>query len=335
MELQKIIHKINFKTKPLNSLGKLEEIAMKICTIQDTLSPVLQKPTILVFSGDHGIANEGVSAYPQSVTYQMVYNFLRGGAAINIFCIENQINLKIIDSGVNYEFGEENSLIHAKVGMGTKSFLSNQAMSDTELKICFEYGEKFVNNEFQNGCNISGFGEMGIGNTSSASIIMSYLTGLEIESCTGKGTGLMEDGLRKKIEILKKSKEFHGNITEPLSVLQTFGGYEIAQIVFAILAARKKNMILLIDGFISSTAFLVACKIDPTCLENAFFCHLSGEKGHSLLLKYLGVEPILDLNMRLGEGTGCALAYPIIKNSVAFINNMASFESAGISKSAI
>jgi len=325
--------KINLKTKPLKSLGQLEEIATQIGVLQSTLSPHLSKPTILVFAADHGIASEGVSAYPSSVTYQMVNNFIQNGAAINVFCKENAIDLKIIDSGVNHEFKKYPNLTNAKVGMGTRSFLHDLAMTETELATCFEYGKQIVTAEYESGCNIIGFGEMGIGNTSSASMIMSYLYDLPLDKCTGRGTGLDDTKYQRKLEILKKAKVNHGTISDPMIVLQTFGGFEIAQIVSSILEAYKRKMSIMIDGFITGAAFLIAHRIEPRCIENSIFCHLSNEAGHALMLEKLGVEPILNLKLRLGEGTGCALAYPIIKNAIAFLNNMASFESAGVSNS--
>lgn len=323
-------HKIDFKTKPLGSLGKLEKLALQIGTIQNSLSPVLNNPTIVVFAGDHGIAKEGVSAYPQEVTYQMVINFLKGGAAINVFTKQHNIHLKVVDAGVNFDFGLNKKLINAKIAYGTKNFLQEKAMSETQLQQCFEKSSAIVHEIFENGCNVIGFGEMGIGNTSSATMIMSYLCNLPIEQCVGRGTGLNDEQLQKKIAILKQAQQFHGNIHNPKEVLQTFGGFEIAQICAAMLSAYEKNMLILVDGFIASSAFLVAYKINPLIKNNAIFCHLSDEYGHQNLLNYLNVEPLLKLNMRLGEGTGCAVAYPIIESAVAFLNNMASFESAGV-----
>lgn len=323
--------KIDFKTKPIGALGTLEKLALQIGQVQNTISPTLRNPVIVVFAGDHGIAQEGVSAYPQEVTFQMVMNFLQGGAAINIFSKQNHINLKVVDAGVNFDFEKSDNLINAKIAKGTKSFLQQKAMTETQLQQCFEKGEQIVNVIGKDGSNIIGFGEMGIGNTSSATMLMSYLCNLPIEKCVGRGTGLNDAQLEKKITILKQAKSFHENIENPKEVLQTFGGFEIAQMCGAMLTAFENNMLILIDGFIASNAFLVAYKINPKIISNAIFCHLSDESGHQLLLNYLNVEPLLKLNMRLGEGTGCALAYPIILSAVSFLNSMASFESAGIS----
>ncbi|MBM3160342.1 MAG: nicotinate-nucleotide--dimethylbenzimidazole phosphoribosyltransferase [Bacteroidetes bacterium] len=327
----KLQHKIDFKTKPLGALGALEKLALQIGLIQNTESPTLQNPSILVFAGDHGIANEGVSAYPQEVTFQMVMNFLNGGAAINVFSAQHNIELKVVDAGVNYDFPANEKLIDSKISHGTKSFLNQKAMTAFQLEQCFEKGKEIVTTQYQNSCNVIGFGEMGIGNTSSASMLMSSLCNLPIEECVGRGTGLNDTQLSNKISILKQAKEYHGPIEDPKLVLQTFGGFEMAQMCGAMLAAFEKNMLILVDGFIASSVFLVACKINPSIINNAVFCHLSDEYGHKLLMSHFAVEPLLKLNMRLGEGTGCAVAYPIIESAVAFLNEMASFESAGVS----
>ena len=328
---EKLKHKIDFKTKPIGALGVLESIALQIGMVQNTLLPMLQKPTIVVFAGDHGIAKEGVSAYPQEVTFQMVMNFLNGGAAINVFCRQNGIDLKVVDAGVNFDFPSSENLINAKIGHGTQSFLTGNAMTDDELERCLESGKNIVKPIFTEGCNVVGFGEMGIGNTSSAALIMSVLTGHDLENCVGRGTGLDDAQLKNKINILTQAKAFHAKIETPLEVLRAFGGFEMAQMCGAMMQAFEDNKLILVDGFIATAAFLVAYKIDPKIKENALFCHLSDEFGHKNLLNYLGVKPILTLEMRLGEGTGCAVAYPIIESAVAFLNNMASFESAGVS----
>lgn len=326
-------HKIDSKTKPLGSLGRLEELALDICTIQDTDSPQLISPHILLFAADHGIANEGVSAYPQDVTWQMVYNFLNGGAAINVFAKQNGITVKVIDAGVNKDFDALPNLISAKVGYGTKSFLTEPALTKEQLSECKKQAQIIVEGVIEKTkCNVIGFGEMGIGNTSSASLLMHCLTNIDLKNCIGKGTGLDEEQLVKKHTILKTALEKNKPETNlPYDVLQTFGGFEIAMMTEAMLEAYDNNCIILVDGFIATSAFLVASKINPFVLHNAIFCHQSEEKGHQLLLNYLNAKPLINLNMRLGEGTGCAVAYPIIQSAVNFLNQMASFETAGIS----
>ena len=324
--------KIDNKTKPIGSLGRLEELALQIGSIQNTLSPKLNNPTIIVFAGDHGIANEAVSPYPQEVTKQMVENFLDGGAAINVFCRQNGIDLKVVDAGVNADFKQTSKLINAKMGYGTKNFLYEPAMSITEAELAIEKGAQIARETANSGCNIIGFGDMGIGNTSSASIIMSLLGNIPIDRCTGRGAGLDDDSLGTKKRTLAEAIKKHKIVRLPLSVLSTFGGFEIAMATGAMLAAAEKKMILLIDGFIISSAFLVAYKIEPNILDYAIFAHRSNENGHKLMIQLFNKEPLLDLDMRLGEGTGAALAYPIVAASVNFLNQMASFDSAHVSR---
>ena len=329
---QQIQHKIDTKTKPLGALGMLESVAFQVAKIQQTLTPVLTQPTILTFAGDHGAAKAGVSAYPQEVTFQMVMNFLNGGAAINVFCKQNGIDLKVVDAGVNFEFEASPALIDAKVGLGTANYLSEPAMSDEQLQQCFDKAAAIVSDVAASGCNIIGFGEMGIGNTASASLIMSELCELPLERCVGRGTGLDDDGLHRKIELLTEAKARHGKFKNPRQVLSTYGGFEIAQICGAMMAAQQHGMLVMVDGFIATAAYLVAVSLNPALREHAIFCHMSDESGHRLMLEHLKVKPLVNLGMRLGEGTGCAVAYPLINSAVAFLNEMASFESAGVSE---
>lgn len=330
---QQIWDKINHKTKPVGALGLLEKLAFQVALVQNTLSPELIKPHIVVFAGSHGIAANGVSAYPSEVTPQMVLNFINGGAAINVFTRQHDINLLLVDAGVDYDFEENEKLINAKVNYGTKSFLDESAMTVEESQKCLDSSAEIVRQVLQSGCNVIGFGEMGIGNTSSASVMMSKLLRIPIEDCVGKGTGLDDLQLLKKIEILKSALIKHQNVNNnPLEVLQTFGGFEIAMMCGAMLEAACKNIIILVDGFIATVSYLCAFKINPSVKKYAVFCHESDEKGHKLLMQTLEADPILRLGMRLGEGTGCALAYPVLQSAVAFMNEMASFDSAGVSQ---
>ena len=328
---EEIKNKIDSKTKPLGSLGVLEDIAAQICLVQNSLTPTLTNPTLLVFAADHGIAKDGVSAYPAEVTPQMVLNFLNGGAAINVFCKQNNITLKVVDAGVNFDFEKSEKLIDSKIAKGTKSFLTENAMTAAELELCFTKANELIETVYKTNCNIIGFGEMGIGNTSSASMLMSALCNIPIEKCVGRGTGLDDMQLNRKIEILKKAQANHQKPKDTNEALQFFGGFEITQICGAMLAAYEKNMIIMVDGFIATSAFLCANAINPKIKNNAIFCHQSDEQGHKKMLDFLKVKPILNLGMRLGEGTGCAVAYPIIQSAVNFMNEMASFESAGVS----
>ena len=324
-------HKIDQKTKPTGSLGVLEVLAKQIGMVFQTLEPKITKPNLVVFAADHGIANHGVSAYPQDVTRQMVSNFLIGGAAINVFCKQNKIQLAIVDAGVNYDFPMNTDLISAKIGKGTRSFLQGPAMSKTEVELCFMKGSEIVATIAKTCSNCIGFGEMGIGNTATASVLMSIILELPIEDCVGKGTGVNVAQLIQKINILKKCIANYNGSDDLESKLAYFGGFEILQMVGGMLQAKEANMLILVDGFICSVAFLIAFKKNPSITENAIFCHSSAEQGHQKILDYLGVRSLLQLDLRLGEGTGCAIAFPIIESAVAFLNDMASFESAGVS----
>jgi len=324
--------KIDSKTKPVGSLGTLESLAFQMATVFETLNPKIVKPNIVVFAADHGIANHGVSDYPQDVTRQMVNNFLDGGAAINVFCKQNDIELSIVDSGVNYDFPTNAKLIDAKIAKGTQSFLHVPAMSESEVQLCLDKGKSIVQNIAKSGSNCIGFGEMGIGNTSTASVLISILTGFPIEECIGKGTGVENEKLLLKQNLLKKAIENYSGQAELMSQLSYFGGFEILQMAGAMLEAFYNKMLILVDGFICTVAYLIASKINPNIKQNAVFCHCSAEKAHSELLKYLGAKPVLNLDLRLGEGTGCAVAFPILKSAEAFLNEMASFESAGVSR---
>ncbi|MBA3695398.1 MAG: nicotinate-nucleotide--dimethylbenzimidazole phosphoribosyltransferase [Methylotenera sp.] len=328
-----LIHTINNKTKPLGALGQLETIALQIGLIQQTLTPELNRPTMLVFAGDHGIAESGVSPYPQAVTAQMVLNFLRGGAAINVFAKQNNMQLCVIDSGVNHQFEPNADLIDAKIGMGTRNFLYEPAMTLPHCEQAIEKGVQIVDKQIAAGCNVLGFGEMGIGNTSSASCLMSVLCDLPIEACVGRGTGLSDTGLAEKKRTLAQAIKRHRlTSTDAMQALSTFGGFEIAMMVGAMLHAAQKQCTLLIDGFITTAALLVAARLEPNILDYCVFTHCSDESGHKVMLDFVHVQPLLNIDLRLGEGTGAALAYPLVLASVNFLNEMASFESAAVSQ---
>jgi len=322
---------IDGKTKPLGSLGMLEELAEQIGEVFQTLSPQIKQPQLVVFAADHGIAQHGVSAYPQEVTRQMVGNFLEGGAAINVFCKQHEIDLQIVDAGVNYDFAPNAQIINSKIAKGTKSFLQGAAMSLDELELCLEKGAEVVAKVNEEGCNTIGFGEMGIGNTSSAAVLMSVLLNLPLDDCIGAGTGVYQEQLLKKKEILQLAVSRYQGEQDPNQLMAYFGGFEIMQMAGAILEAKKRNMLILIDGFICTVAYLCAFKINAAVKNNAVFSHQSDEQGHRLLLAKLSAKPLLQLKLRLGEGTGCALAFPLVKSAIAFLNDMASFEDADVS----
>ncbi|WP_319589577.1 nicotinate-nucleotide--dimethylbenzimidazole phosphoribosyltransferase [uncultured Draconibacterium sp.] len=323
-------HKIDNKTKPLGSLGMLEEIALQIGLVQDTLSPKIEKPAHVVFAADHGLADEGISPYPKDVTWQMVMNFCAGGASVNVFCRQSEMELKVYDVGVDYTFAEELPVINAKVANGSRNMRKEPAMTIEECKAALEVGAKAVREQAANGCNTIACGEMGIGNTSPSSLLMHKFTGLSMEDCTGRGSGLGAEQVDRKTRILKEIAEKYTPET-PEEILATFGGLEIAAMTGAYLEAKKQNMLILIDGFIATAAVLTAMQMDPAVKDNCIFCHSSDEKGHKLMLEHLGVKPLLQLGMRLGEGGGAVIALPLVKSAVNFLNEMSSFDDAGVS----
>lgn len=329
---ERLQQKIDTKTKPLGALGQLEGLAYQIAKIQNTLHPTLEKPTVVVFAGDHGIARDGVSAYPQEVTFQMVMNYLAGGAGINVFARQNGLSVKIVDAGVNFDFEDHPDLIQAKIAKGTQSYLKEPAMSATQCEQALAKGAEIIENLAKDGCNVVGFGEMGIGNTSSASLLMSILCQIPLDDCVGRGAGVDDAGLERKKSILNQALKAQATDGTPLSVLQTFGGFEIAMMCGAFLKAAEKQMVVLVDGFITTAALLVASQMHPRVLDYCLFSHVSDESGHRRMLDYLKATPLLNMSLRLGEGSGIALAYPLVAASVNFLNEMASFESAGVSE---
>jgi nicotinate-nucleotide--dimethylbenzimidazole phosphoribosyltransferase len=324
--------KIDQKTKPLGALGQLETLALQIGLIQNSLAPALAKPCIIVFAADHGIAAAGVSAYPQAVTAQMAANFAAGGAAINVFARQHQIELLIVDAGVNAELSALPGLIHASIGKGTANFLEQPAMTQEQCANALATGAELVLKQRNQGSNCIGFGEMGIGNTSSAALIMHCLTGEPLERCVGRGAGLDDAQLHHKIAVLRQALTRHAKPSDPSDVLTVFGGFEIAMMAGAYLKAAELQMLILVDGFIACSALLAAARLYPAVLDYCVFSHMSGEQGHRTLLEYLQAEPLLNLSMRLGEGSGIALAYPLLLSAVGFLNEMATFAEAGVDR---
>ncbi|WP_230419426.1 nicotinate-nucleotide--dimethylbenzimidazole phosphoribosyltransferase [Undibacterium griseum] len=329
-ELQALLqHAIDHKTKPPGSLGRLELLAAQIGQIQQTASPVLRDPAIIVFAGDHGVVAEGISAFPQDVTWQMVENFLAGGAAINVFARQNGIALHIVDSGVRHEFGQRNGLTGRKVAPGTQNFAKQPAMSAVQCAEAIRHGRELVRGLSG---NVLGFGEMGIGNTTAAAALMHKLTGIPVADCVGAGTGLSPQGIRHKQQVIEAAVALHAGVTAPQEVLACFGGLEIAMMTGAMLEAAQRRMVLLIDGFIVSSALLVAARLQPAILDYCVFSHQSDESGHARMLDALQVSPLLKLDLRLGEGTGAALVYPMVQAAVNFLNQMATFGDARVSE---
>lgn len=334
---QQLQQLIDEKTKPVGALGVLEQIALQVGLIQQTTQPSVINPHILVFAGDHGIARTGlVNPYPPEVTAQMVLNFIAGGAAINVFCRQHRITLQVIDAGVQSDVAKESpGFIIAKMGYGTASYLETDAMTEAIALVAIAKGRELVKQVAATGCNCIGFGEMGIGNTSSASLLMSAITGVPVADCTGRGTGVNDEQLRIKVQTLMQVYDKHqlgeeaGNAVR---LLAKVGGFEIAMMVGAYLEAAAQHMIIVVDGFITTAALLLAKGMEPDVQHHCVFAHTSGEQGHEQMLRWLGVKPLLQLGMRLGEGTGAALAMPLIQSAVLFLNEMASFASAGVSE---
>jgi nicotinate-nucleotide--dimethylbenzimidazole phosphoribosyltransferase len=322
---------INNKTKPMGSLGRLESLAAQLGLIQCSTKIGIDRPAILIFAGDHGVVAEGVSAYPQDVTWQMVENFLADGAAINVFARQNGCALYIVDAGVNHDFGVRPGLLDRKVAPGTRNFAHKPAMSSKECAAALEHGMHLMRDVPG---NVIGFGEMGIGNTTAAAALMHKLTGQPLARCVGAGTGLNAEGILHKERVIAAAIARHADAAEPLEILATFGGFEIAMMTGAMLQAAALRKVLLIDGFIVTSALLVAARLQPAILDYCVFSHSSGEQGHALLLEQLGAEPLLDLGLRLGEGTGSALALPLLHAAVNFLNQMATFASAQVSERA-
>ncbi len=350
-------NKIDRKTKPPGSLGRLEELALRLGLIQGTLSPQIRAPHILVCAGDHGAAKAGISAYPQDVTWQMVENFINGGAAINALARTAGVELVVADAGVAHDFGLRPSLVDAKVAQATASYLDGPAMSREQCERALANGARVARDIAARGCNALGFGEMGIGNTAAASLLTHCLTDAPLADVVGRGTGLDDAGLARKRALLEQalaiwperpqisrlplSEGEAGRGSPPLrttcedgeavlAVLARFGGFEVATLAGAMLAAPEARMVLVIDGFIVTAALLVAARLSPVVLDCCVFAHRSGEPGHAIQLAHLGAQPLLDLGLRLGEGTGAALAFPLLAAACAFVNDMASFESAGV-----
>ena len=325
-QLQQII---DLKTKPLGALGRLETLAVQLGMIQGTTTPHIEQPQIRVFAADHGLTKHGTSAFPSAVTAQMVYNFLQGGAAINVLARQHNIELKVVDAGVDADFAPHPQLLDYKVRHGSRDALIEPAMTAAECLAALENGMEVVKNLAG---NLLIVGEMGIGNTSAASLLLAILYDVPLADCIGRGTGLDDAGLQHKINILTQVLERHQTAQAPFDVLAALGGLEIAMMAGALIQAASERRILLIDGFIASSALLMAERLAPGVAQYAVFAHHSVEPGHAHLLKSLNAEPLLNMGMRLGEGSGAALAYPLLQSACAIINEMASFSDAGISE---
>jgi nicotinate-nucleotide--dimethylbenzimidazole phosphoribosyltransferase len=325
--------RVDNKTKPVGSLGRLEEVAVRIGGIQRTLSPSLSNPHMLIFAGDHGAATAGISVYPQDVSWQMVENYLSGGAGANVFSRQHNLAMVVIDAGIAHDFGERDGLINAKIASsGTRNYLVEPAMTREQCETALVRGAGFARETIRRGCNIMGFGEKGIGNTGSASLITHLLTGTPIDECVGRGTGLKDADLARKRRLMRQALERAKlpKNSDVMTILTEFGGFEIVMMAGAYLAAAEAGITILSDGVIATSALLAAWRIDANVLDYVIFTHHSAESGHAVQLRALGAKPLLDLGLRLGEGTGAMVAYPLIVSAVLLINEMATFDSAGV-----
>jgi nicotinate-nucleotide--dimethylbenzimidazole phosphoribosyltransferase len=321
--------RIDRLTKPIGSLGRIEALALQIGLVQRSEHPRLSSPQMLVFAADHGLAAQGVSAYPSDVTWQMVENFLAGGAAISVLAEQHSLALHVVDAGVRHRFEPRPRLIVRKIGDGTADSSLGPAMTDAQCERAIDAGREIVAGLPG---NVVLLGEMGIGNTSAAALLLARLTGRDIAECAGRGTGLDDAGLRRKLDVLRRVLARHESAVSPLAALTAFGGFEIAMMAGAALQAATLRRLIVVDGFISGAAILVAAALAPAVLGYCVFAHRSNEAGHRLLLDHLKAEPLLDLGLRLGEGSGAALAWPLIDSAWRLLDRMASFDSAGVSQ---
>ena len=320
-------HTIDFKTKPLGALGQLEALALQLGSIGRAEQITLHAPQMVVFAGDHGMTAEGVSAFPQAVTQQMVANMLSGGAAVNVFARQHGFAVTVVDAGVAAELPAHSQLLNRKIALGTGNAAVQPAMTATQASAALQAGMDVVRTLPG---NVLALGEMGIGNTSSAALIFALLTGLSIDAAAGRGTGVDDAQMQTKLVALRKAVALHAAAKSPLDVLAAVGGFEIAMMAGAMLQAASERRVVLVDGFIASAAALVACGLAPAAKDYMVFCHVGAEQGHRALLAHLQVQPLLGLGLRLGEGTGALLAWPLLQSAALFMAEMASFESAGV-----
>ena len=329
-------HKLDNKTKPLGALGRLESLAARIALILDDENPVLLDPQMVVFAADHGLTAQGVSAFPSDVTWQMVENFLAGGAAVSVLARQHGLALTVVDCGVQHDFlaglpagSTRAGLQVRKAAWGTADSTQSPAMTQGECEAALQHGVDLVKGLPGNALLL---GEMGIGNTSAASMLLAKLARLDIAKCTGAGTGLDGDGVQRKTEVLRRALVRHAQAKTPLEILAAVGGLEIATMVGAVLQAAHERRVVVVDGFIATSAVLMAHALQPLVLQRCVFAHRSGERGHEFMLQHLGVQALLDLGLRLGEGSGAALAWPLLMAACAVLREMASFVSAGVAE---
>jgi len=335
---EEIQDKIDNLNKPKGSLGRLETLALQICKIQDTLTPVLNHPCHILFGGDHGIEREGVSFSPREVTWQQMINYGKGGGGVNMFCRQHHFKLRIVDAGVDYDFDLDKypHIIDRKIAHGTGNFLYEPAMTAEQFDRALAIGAEQVDECFKEGCNIISFGEMGIANTSPSSVFMHLFLDIPLKECVGAGSGLPAEGVRHKYEVLQRAVDNFHSQPESLSTVEDkiryFAGFEMAAAIGGMLRAAEHKMVILVDGFIMTACMLCAKQIDANVMDYAVFGHCGDEGGHKHMLDAMGAEPLLHLGLRLGEGTGAICAYPIVQSAVNMINEMDNFAHAEITK---
>ena len=330
-----IQEKIDNLNKPKGSLGRLEELAMQVCLIQQTLSPSLEHPCHLLLGGDHGIEREGVSVSPREVTWQQMINFTRGGGGVNMFCRQHGFKLRIVDVGVDYDLSAVDGIIDRKIARGTKNFLYEPAMTEEEFDKAIEVGAALVDDCITEGCKVLSIGEMGIGNTSPSSIWMHLFGNIPLNDCIGAGSGLDSPGIRHKYEVLSKAVTCHERVSkypDPIVTLRYFGGFEMIAAIGAMLRAAECHLVVLVDGFIMTACALAAIRLYPASHDYMIFTHCGDESGHRKMLDIVNARPLLNLGLRLGEGTGALCAFPIVDSAVRMINEMNNFDNAKITK---
>ena len=327
--------KIDNLNKPKGALGRLEEIAMQVCLIQQTLTPSLAHPCHLLFGGDHGIEREGVSVSPREVTWQQMKNFTQGGGGVNMFCRQHGFKLRIVDVGVDYDLSAVEGIINRKIARGTKNFLYEPAMSEAEFDQAIQVGSELVDECIAEGCQVLCVGEMGIANTSPSSIWMSLFGNIPLADCIGAGAGLNKPGIQHKYEVLSKALDNYRREEPqptPITPLRYFGGFEMIAAIGAMLRAAEQHLIILIDGFIMTACAAAAIELYPAAKDYMIFTHCGDESGHKRMLDMIGAKPLLHLGLRLGEGTGALCTYPLIDSAVRMINEMNNFDNARITK---
>ena len=330
-----IQQKINNLNKPKGSLGRLEELALQVCLIQQTLSPSLHHPCHLLLGGDHGIEREGVSVSPREVTWQQMINFTRDGGGVNMFCRQHGFKLRIVDVGVDYDLSAVDGILDRKIAHGTKNFLYEPAMTEAEFDQAIQIGSDLVDDCIAEGCHVLCIGEMGIANTSPSSIWMHLFGDIPLQDCIGAGAGLDTPGIRHKYDVLQRAVDHFKNLsplTSHLSPLIYFGGFEMITAIGAMLRAAERHLIILIDGFIMTACAIAAIRLYPASQDYMVFTHCGDESGHRRMLDIVGAKPLLNLGLRLGEGTGALCAFPILDSAIRMVNEMNNFDNAKITK---